>query len=207
MLIIPKILCRKGTGKPFQRVSSGESPGYPEAVCVLKQLLIVPGDIVTLDGNAPSHVSECASWKLVTKRAKHDLCKVLKGKTLLSAMYGIYTVTFIADVFVAGPKKFQDPSCEEFREQRRRKSYNTTGDEGLAIKKKHAQISAFPQKAPVPTKNYFAPLRTKMDYTESVVEGTSFASTGIQQGQEVPTTKAGRSPPNVLTSIVKLMNQ
>lgn len=172
--------------------------------------MIVPGDIVTLDGNVPSHVSECASWKLVTKRAKHDkenLCKVLKGKTLLSAMYGIYTVTFIADVLVAGPKKFQDPSCEEFRAQRQRKRYNTTGDEGLAIKKTHAQTSALPQKAPVPTKNYFAPLRTKMDYTESVVEGTSFASTGIQQGQEVPTTRAGRSPPNVLTSIVKLMNQ
>jgi hypothetical protein len=62
---------------------------YPEADCALKQVYKVLGDIVSLSGCTPSSVGESESWRLITENAKQDrlnLCKVLHGKCLFSAL-------------------------------------------------------------------------------------------------------------------------
>jgi hypothetical protein len=69
---------------------------YPEADCALKQVYKVLGDIVSLSGCTPRSVGKSESWRLITENAKQDrlnLCKVLHGKCLFSALVGTYTVT------------------------------------------------------------------------------------------------------------------
>jgi hypothetical protein len=64
---------------------------YPEADCALKEVYKVLGDIVSLSGCTPSSVGESESWRLTTENAKQDrlnLCKVLHGKCLFSALVG-----------------------------------------------------------------------------------------------------------------------
>jgi hypothetical protein len=67
---------------------------YPDADCVLKQVHKVLGDIPSLSGCTLSSVGESASWRTIIENAKQarlNLCKVLKGKRLFSALYGTYS--------------------------------------------------------------------------------------------------------------------
>jgi hypothetical protein len=61
----------------------------------MQQVYDVLGDIVNLAGCTPSIVGESEAWKAIVYRAEKDkqnLCKVLQGKRLFSALYGTYTI-------------------------------------------------------------------------------------------------------------------
>jgi hypothetical protein len=93
----------------------------------------------------------------------------------------------------------QKDRLSEFTEQKRRERRNSSGQDS---KKKAAMSPAPYHKAQVPTKNFFAPLRME---TGNEVRAQQPADQAEQQEQET-TSKAGRSPPIVLTSTVNLMS-
>jgi hypothetical protein len=193
---------------------------YPEADCALKQVYEVLGDIVSLSGCTPSSVGESESWRLITENVKQDrlnLCKVLHGKCLFSALVGTYTVTLnelkrllqgsmkpssgIQVVASTSAEPALEVSRDGFREQRRRKRSNTSDDELATHKKVNPQTSTLLEKKPVEvsTKNYYTPLRTVEMDAEDI--GDSPAPEEEQQQK-----KTGRPPPIVLTSAINLIN-
>jgi hypothetical protein len=69
---------------------------YPDADDVLQQVYKVLGDLVSLAGCTPARVGESEKWVRSVDTAKNDkagFAKILKGKSLYSAVYGTYTVT------------------------------------------------------------------------------------------------------------------
>jgi hypothetical protein len=69
---------------------------YPDATPSIQQLLKVLCDIEKLAYSTPTSVGESKEWAAIISSAENnreDYCKVLKGKTLFSALYGTYTVT------------------------------------------------------------------------------------------------------------------
>jgi hypothetical protein len=69
---------------------------YPDATPSIQQLLKLLFDIENLANSTPISVGESKAWAAIISSAednREDYCKVLKWKTLFSALYGSYTVT------------------------------------------------------------------------------------------------------------------
>jgi hypothetical protein len=122
-------------------------------------------------------------------------CKALSGKALFSALYGTYTVALqeikaLLKVSTTTPQSAKKPTQEEgFQEVRRRKRH--TSNEAARTPKK-ILVSAAPAAAnttpkTVPTRNFFAPLRTANMDTE-----VSDAEESTQE--EATPGKTGRPP-------------
>jgi hypothetical protein len=91
-------------------------------------------------------------------------------------------------------------SNEEFREQKRRKS-NASDSEAKSIKKAAKQTTGARVTHELPTRNFFAPLRTAgMDLDPT--EDTNNQTDGEQQP---PNSQRGRSPPIIFTSTINLI--
>jgi hypothetical protein len=101
----------------------------------------------------------------------------------------------------------EQKSTEEFREQRRRK--RNPSDEKAKKSKTSLPTTELRDprlrpKGEVPTKNFFAPLRTaEMDVERTLVEGTSDEPSS--ELEQPSANKAGRPPPIVLTTATNLM--
>jgi hypothetical protein len=105
------------------------------------------------------------------------------------------------------PVSVEHKSTEEFREQRRRKR-NPSDD--IAKKQKtgvpthESRDPRLRPKGKVPTRNFFAPLRTtEMDLKNNHEEATSESPTSVKQ--QASSSKAGRPPPIILTSTINLI--
>jgi hypothetical protein len=142
----------------------------------MEKVHITHTDIASLAGCTPKSVGESAAWKtIITKaaEARRNLHQVLERKPLYSALHGVYSEV-LADLKVVlqqSASKVQVQQSnetaaeEEFREQRRRKRTPSGSKEDA---KKFAMHTAGvndppvrPQaEAQVPTRNYFAPLRS-----------------------------------------------
>jgi hypothetical protein len=149
-----------------------------------------------------------AAWKeLITRtEAKRAvLCKHLDGKALFTAMLRFYAAHH------REPRDFVLPaeqkSTDEFREQRRRKRNPSEDKAKISKTSVPAPESRDPRLRPkgeVPTKNFFAPLRTaEMDVESTLVEGTSEKPNS--ETQQPSSSKAGTPPPIVLTTATNLM--
>jgi hypothetical protein len=69
---------------------------YPDADAQLKQLFKVLGDNKDVVGRAPASGGESAKWAAIVNAAEEkgvNYSEALTGKTIFSALYGIYTVT------------------------------------------------------------------------------------------------------------------
>jgi hypothetical protein len=69
---------------------------YPEAASVLQQVHKVFSDIEILARSRPARVGESSHWTTTLNSAEENrakFCKFLDGKSLFSALYGMYTVT------------------------------------------------------------------------------------------------------------------
>jgi hypothetical protein len=69
---------------------------YPEAASVVQQVYKVLRDIEILAKRTPAKMGESSKWMSIVSRAEENrgnFCKILKGKPLFSALYGIYTLT------------------------------------------------------------------------------------------------------------------
>jgi hypothetical protein len=69
---------------------------YPEAASVVQQMYKLLSDIETLAKCTPAKVGESSEWTSIVSSAEENranFCKILKGKPLFSALYGIYTLT------------------------------------------------------------------------------------------------------------------
>jgi hypothetical protein len=139
-------------------------------------------------------VGHSEEWVSITSSAeqnRENFCKVLRGKTLFSALYGTYTVTLneLKSVLKASSQK-----GDGFKEVRNRKRHSSQ------------EATNSPRKATLPapstkvaTKNFFAPLRTANMDTDSPAAESSPAA------EEAVPAKGGRPPPIVLTSATNLM--
>jgi hypothetical protein len=108
---------------------------FPDADTQYRQLYTTLCAIEDVAGCAPGVVGESAEWTAVVSDAEENranYCKALSGKTLLSAMYGTYSVTLtglksILQVYKSTEKSTEKPAQDEdFQEVRRRKRHNTT---------------------------------------------------------------------------------
>jgi hypothetical protein len=123
---------------------------YPDASEVMKLVIKVLSDTVSLAHCTPVHVGESESWQAIVNCAMQNgtnLCKVFKGKSLFRALYGVYTVTLSDLKFVIqnsaakGPvgQTLQTPNGginpEEFKEMKRRKRNTSTYDDSHRIEK------------------------------------------------------------------------
>jgi hypothetical protein len=69
---------------------------------VLQQVYKVLGDLVSLAGCTPVSVGGSEKWVrtvATAKSDKHSLEKILKGKSLYSAVYGTCTVTLKEQIY------------------------------------------------------------------------------------------------------------
>jgi hypothetical protein len=68
---------------------------FPDADAQLKQLLKVFRDIEEMARCTPASVGESEQWSSIVSTAeenRQNFCKVVNGKNLFSALYGMYTV-------------------------------------------------------------------------------------------------------------------
>jgi hypothetical protein len=68
----------------------------PEAGDVIQRVLKTLSDIVSLASCTPKKVGHGEEWAQIADAAQEDranLCKILKGKRLFSALYGVYCLT------------------------------------------------------------------------------------------------------------------
>jgi hypothetical protein len=156
-------------------------------------LLKVLCDIENLANSTPLSVGESKEWAAIISSAednREDYRKVLKGKTLFSALYGMYTVTLL-DL-----KEIQKDITQQedgFKEVHRRKRH--CHEEPTPTTKKVALPASTVK---VATKNFFAPLRaSNMDTDAPVMVSNSTQATAPE--------KSGRPPPVVLTSTTNLI--
>jgi hypothetical protein len=71
---------------------------FPDADVQLKQLFKLLCDIEDVAGYTPASVGdsqECSSIVTAAEEDQVNFCKALTGKTLFSALYGMYTVALI----------------------------------------------------------------------------------------------------------------
>jgi hypothetical protein len=111
---------------------------YPDAADTIGQVYKVLGDIVALADCTPVSIGESEAWSHIVKGTKVDgteFCKVLSGKQLFSALYGMYSVALndLKKVLQTSAKRMllptvqqREPNTEErqedgFQEQKRRK--------------------------------------------------------------------------------------
>jgi DNA mismatch repair ATPase MutS len=135
---------------------------HPDATPSIQQLLKVLCDIEKLANSTPISVGESKEWAAMISSAednREDYCKVLKGKTLFSALYGVYTV-MLHDL-----NKLQKDIAQQadgFKEVHRRKRH--CNEEPIQTMKKVALPAST-------TKNFFASSRqttwTLMHLTQS----------------------------------------
>jgi hypothetical protein len=182
---------------------------YPDADTQYRQLYRTLCAIEDVAGYAPAVVGESAEWTAVVSAAEENrasYCKALSGKTLLSAMYGTYSVTITDFKSILKVGKSTEKSTEktaqdeDFQEVRRCKRHNTT--EAAPTSKKAVPTGASAPVSRPPkektTRNFFAPLRTaKMD----IDSGGSDASSSNTMAPG----KTGRTHPIILTSAVNLI--
>jgi hypothetical protein len=165
---------------------------HPDADAVMKKLHALLVDISRLAGCTPAAVGKRTNWMLITQNAvetRKNLHQHLKGKALYSALCGVYTEVLhelkgVLQSSIA-PRETENraaetetsPSNKEFREQRRHKRNSS---DGQATKPKKPSTPATSANDPrlrrqeVPTRNFFAPLRSsEMDTGEEVAESPS----------------------------------
>jgi hypothetical protein len=182
---------------------------HPDSDGVLQQVYKELGDLVSLAGCTSTNAGQSEQWVHIVNAAiadKISLAKILKGKSLYSALYGTYTVALseLKAILQGSAKNSPQqatatptaalPQVEAiddgFREQRRRKRNNSSENETQRGSKKPAPH--------IPTtRNYFAPLRTPQMEAEENEPPT--------EEQQTSPAVSGRPPPIVLTSAINLI--
>jgi hypothetical protein len=98
------------------------------------------GDIEGVAAFSPASVGNSEQWSAIVnspEENRQNPCKALSGKTLFSALYGIYAATFLGLKAVLQAAATQE---EGFKEVRRRKMHNT--DETSPASKKVVATAA-----------------------------------------------------------------
>jgi hypothetical protein len=144
MVDVPVPLFRKYWTQKLELLNSqchAITKKYPEAGSVVQKVHKVLNEIETLARCTAAEVEESPEWTTILNSAednKTNFCKVLDGKPLFSALYGMYTVilnelkavsaqekhSVTANKTSSGPTTQDD----EFREVKSRKRHNSNGN-------------------------------------------------------------------------------
>jgi hypothetical protein len=180
---------------------------YPDAETQYRLLYKTFCRIGEVAACTPAAVVESAEWTAIVNTAEDNrasYCKALSGKLLYCALYGTYTVALTelksllkasnsAGVATTASVCVQPPQEDGFKEVRRRKRHST---KKAAPTSTAAETKSTDTKE-VATRNFFGPLRAKMDTDSSVTEATT--------PEDAVPGKAGRPPPIILTSNTNLI--
>jgi hypothetical protein len=180
-----------------------EHPDAKEEIYLVQSALVTIGQLVRA---SPRVNGNGIAWKKLADTAEAErvvLCKHMDGKALFTAILRLYAATHTEMLScLVKPTKgvpAQD-NDEEFREQKRRK--RVPSDQGNGEAKKTVVAAPTPRdarikpQAEVPTKNYFAPLRSEMEVERPVEEGSTQKPDGIPQQES--SSRSGRPPPSYL---------
>jgi hypothetical protein len=182
----------------FERHCDAIIAGHPDAKQEIELVYTAIIAIVQLIRTSPSVNGNGIVWmKLVDKEV---LCKNYEGKALYACLQHLYAEVHreMNETLLLEHGK----SNEEFREQKRRKR-NALDSEAKNIKKAAKQTTGERDTQELPTRNFFAPLRSagmELDPTED----TNSQTDGEQQ-QQPPNSQRGRPPPIILTSTINLI--
>jgi hypothetical protein len=162
-------------------------------------------------------MGESSEWTSIVSSAEENranFCKILQGKLLFSALYGIYTLT-LNELKAVLKVKAQTGKCgavtktslesaahdDNFQEVKRCKRHISNDTSQTAKKLITSAPKSAAGKLPtktVITRNFFAPLRTNDMDTESTKTESTLPE------KEAPR-KSGRLPPIVMTSTTNLI--
>jgi hypothetical protein len=156
----------------------------------------------------PALVGESEQWSSIITMAeenRQNFCKVLNGKNLFSALYGMYTVALhelkavLKASTPAGQSKTPKSTATQedgFKEVRRHKWHST--NETAPTSKKAACTTVDMLHKEAATQNFFGPLRASDVDTDST-------NTEATPHEAAAPAKPGRRSPIVLTSAVNLI--
>jgi hypothetical protein len=128
---------------------------YPEAASVVQQVHKFLSDIETLAECTPAKLGESSEWTTIVNSAENraNFCKVLDGKLLFSALYGMYAIalnelkTVLKVSAPAGQSRAVNkislkPTAQDddFQEVKRSKSY-ISNDTSQAAKKSTKSVA------------------------------------------------------------------
>jgi hypothetical protein len=140
------------------------------------------------------------------------LTLTLDGKALFRGLMRLYTAIHreMAETVQADHSDKQEVAEHEGFKQQRRRKRSSLGEEQQQIKKAAKPTSEtrdprMPSQPDVPTRNFFAPLRTADMELESPEDTNNQADNdGDQQQQQTPSCQKSRPPPIMLTSATNL---
>jgi hypothetical protein len=140
------------------------------------------------------------------------LCKHLDGKALFTGLMRLYAAThreMVETVQADHSDKHEVDEHEGFKQQRRRKR-SSSGEEQKQIKKAakpttETKNPRIPSQRELPTRNFFAPLKTADMELESAEDTSNQADDDGDQQQQLPSSRRGRPPPIMLTSATNLI--
>jgi hypothetical protein len=205
--------------KPSSLISQcyGVMNMYPEAAYVVQEAYKALRSIEILAKCTPAKVGESSEWSTILSNAEENrasFSKILEGKPLFSALFGIYTLTLneLKVILKVNAGAGQSGTVtiislestvhnDYFKEVKRRKRHisnniSQTAKKSIILAPKSA-AGKLPTKAVI-THNCFAPLTTNdMDIETTGAEN-------ILPEKEVPR-KSGRPPPAVKTSTKNLI--
>jgi len=178
----------------------------------------VLSDIASLAGCTPKEIGESKEWACIvekTEASRINLCELLEGETLFSALYQIYTLTFTElkkvlqnseEKSKAGNIGASNKPKEGLKDQKRKRRSSNEVDRPEAAKKQGAgsqqtKLAAAPLIAaqPTTTKNFFAPLADIE--TEDTTENKG-AEEGSRNSQG---NRSERPPPIIITAQLNLL--
>jgi hypothetical protein len=148
------------------------------------------------------------SWQ-TAETERSTLCKHLDGKALFTGLMRLYAAMHreIVESVQADPSdKQQVDEHGGFKQQRRRK--RSSSDEQQKQIKKSAKPTSetrdprIPSQLELPTRNFFAPLKTAGMELESSEDTSNQAD---DDGDQPPSSRRGRPPPIMLTSATNLI--
>lgn len=181
-----------------------ENPEAKEEIQIVHDALVT---ILQLVQTAPRVNGNGAAWKQLADTAEVEraiLCKHMDGKALFIAIVRLYAATHREMKRSLQNTQEEDPAQnnEEFREQRRRKRIPSAEDNKSQTAKKTATAEPSPRdprilpQGGLPTRKFFAPLRTtEMEVERPVAEDSPEKPDGEPQ-QESGNIKSGRPPPH-----------
>jgi hypothetical protein len=159
---------------------------HPDAVPCMQHLFKVLGDLQSLAGCTPRPVGESEEWAAVIRAVEDNMesySMALQGKTLYSSLCGSYTVTLndLKHILKSSGQARQPSKADGFQEVRSRKRHSTA--EAARSPKK----AAVPTPVQVPTRNFFAPLRTaQMDTDTPVAENSTDEASAASKAARPP---------------------
>jgi hypothetical protein len=180
-------------------------PGAAQEVGNIRAALIKIRQLVK---ESPQENGSGPAWKKLADRAEADrssLCRHLNGKAVFTGLVHLYKTTHrdMVESMKAAHSDMQEIDAHEGLKEQRRRMRGSSDDQGKQTKRVAMPTAGAMDQLEIPTRNFFAPLRTADKEVEHT-EDNSDRTDGDHQ-QQSPSSRRGRPLPIILTSAINLI--